>query len=90
MDHEAFKALLNTSHPSGKLAWWGMVLQLDLQIAYQPGKANARAEELFCYPVLLLPDDLSVTQAYPVVVAVETLALSAEHVEECAEESLSQ
>lgn len=36
-DHEAFKGLLNlnTPHPSGKLACWGMALQeLDLEILY--------------------------------------------------------
>ena len=41
-DHEALKSLLNTPHSSGKLARWGMALQeLDLDIQYRPGKANA-------------------------------------------------
>ena len=43
-DHEALKSLMNTPHPSGKLARWGMALQeLDLQIEYKPGKSNARS-----------------------------------------------
>ena len=37
-DHQALKALLNTPHPSGKLARWG--LTLDAEIVYRPGKAN--------------------------------------------------
>ena len=46
-DHEALKALLNTPHPSGKLARWGMALQeLDLHIHYRPGKRNANADAL--------------------------------------------
>lgn len=33
MDHEVLKTLLNTPHPSGKLARWGLTLQeLDLHI----------------------------------------------------------
>ena len=36
-DHEALKGLLNTPHPSGKLAKWGLaLLELDLKIHYQP------------------------------------------------------
>ena len=38
-DHEALKSLLNTPHPSGKLARWGMALQeLDLTILHRSGK----------------------------------------------------
>ena len=34
-DHEALKSLLNTPHPSGKLARWGLILQdMDLEITY--------------------------------------------------------
>ena len=40
-DHEALLSLLNTPHPSGKLARWGLALQeLDLMIHYRPGKLN--------------------------------------------------
>ena len=32
-DHKALKSLINTPHPSGKLARWGLTLQeLDLEI----------------------------------------------------------
>ena len=35
-DHEALKALINTPHPSGKLAKWGLYLQeLELHIHYR-------------------------------------------------------
>ena len=46
-DHSALRSLLNTPHPSGKLARWGLALQeLDLQIKYHPGKQNAVADAL--------------------------------------------
>jgi len=46
-DHEALKALLNTPHPSGKLARWGLAIQeLDLRIHYRPGRANKVADAL--------------------------------------------
>lgn len=46
-DHEALKALLNTPHPSGKLARWGLSLQeLDLHIHYRPGRKNGNADAL--------------------------------------------
>ena len=46
-DHEALKSLLNTPHPSGKLARWGLSLQeLDLHVHYRPGKSNANADAL--------------------------------------------
>ena len=46
-DHQALKALLNTPHPSGKLARWGLALQeLDVEIKYRPGKHNANADAL--------------------------------------------
>ena len=46
-DHEALKSLLNTPHPSGKLARWGLALQeLDLVIHYRPGRTNHKADAL--------------------------------------------
>lgn len=37
-DHEALKSLMNTPHPSGRLARWGLALQeVDLHIHYQTG-----------------------------------------------------
>ena len=51
-DHEALKTLLNTPHPSGKLARWGLALQeLDLTIHYRPGKKNANADALSRMPL---------------------------------------
>ena len=50
-DHEALKTLLNTPHPSGKLARWGLAIQeLDLHIHYRPGGKNQNADALSRYP----------------------------------------
>ena len=46
-DHEALKSLLNTPHPSGKLARWDLAIQeLDLEILYRPGRSNQAADAL--------------------------------------------
>ena len=46
-DHEALRSLLNTPHPSGKLARWGLALQeVNLTIHYRPGRKNANADAL--------------------------------------------
>ena len=51
-DHSALKSLLNTPHPSGKLARWGLALQeLDLDIVYRPGKQNSAADALSRIPL---------------------------------------
>ena len=51
-DHEALQALLNTPHPSGKLARWGMALQeMDLHLHYRPGKTDQNADTLSCTPI---------------------------------------
>ena len=51
-NHKALKSLLNTPHPSGKLARWGLTLQeLDLVIIYRPGKRNPKAGALSRYPI---------------------------------------
>ena len=51
-DHEALKSLLNTPHPSGKLARWGLAIQeLDLHIHYRPGRLNQAADALSRLPV---------------------------------------
>ena len=48
------KSLLNTPHPSGKLARWGLALQeLDLDIQYRSGKENKNADVLSRLPILL-------------------------------------
>ena len=46
-DHSACLALLNSPHPSAKLARWAMAIQeLDLEIKYKPGKHNPNADAL--------------------------------------------
>ena len=51
-DHEALKALLNTSHPSGKLVRWGLAIQeMDLVINHHLGKKNGNADALSRYPI---------------------------------------
>lgn len=72
-DHEALKSLLNTPHPSGKLARWGMAIQeLNLKIEYRPGRRNAKADALSRYPVSLLPHDCEGTQVDKLVAALQT------------------
>ena len=51
-DHEPLIVLLNTPHPSGKLARWGLILQdVDLVIQYLSGKKNVGADALSHLPV---------------------------------------
>lgn len=51
-DHEALKSLLNTPHPSGKLARWGLALQeVDLTINYRPRRVNQNADALSRHPM---------------------------------------
>ena len=51
-DHRPLKSLLNTPHPSGKLAHWGLALQkVDIVIYYHPGKSNVSGDSLSRYPV---------------------------------------
>ena len=46
-DHEALRSLLNTPHPSGKLARGGLSIQeLDLEIHYRSGRTNQAADAL--------------------------------------------
>ena len=53
MDHEALKSLLNTPHPSGKLAHWGLATQ-ELRISTDPvtsweEEPECRCSFLFAY-----------------------------------------
>ena len=46
-DHSACLSLLNSPHPSAKLARWAMCIQeLDLDIKHKPGKLNTNADAL--------------------------------------------
>ena len=55
-DNQVLKSLLNTPHPSGELARWGLTLQeLDLVIAYRPGKKDPKADALSRLPRLPRP-----------------------------------
>ena len=46
-DHEALKSLLNSPHPSGKLARWELAIQeLDLHIHYKPDHTNQKVDAL--------------------------------------------
>ena len=70
-DHEALKSLLNTPHPSGKLARWGMAIQeLYLKIEYRPGRSYTTADTLSQYPVSRIPSDCADTQTCPLIAAV--------------------
>ena len=51
-DHSACTSLLNTPHPSAKLARWAMIIQeMDLHIQHRPGNNNASANALSRNPV---------------------------------------
>ena len=51
-DHAALKSLLNTPHPSGKLARWGMAIQeISPEIRYRAGRKNGNADALSRAPV---------------------------------------
>ena len=76
-DHEALNSLLNTPHPSGKLARWGLILQdMELEIKYRFGKKNNNADALSRYPVSIPVEhlhDTSATELNGVVAALVTM-----------------
>ena len=80
-DHEALKSLLNTPHPSGKLARWGMAIQeLDVKIEYRPGKENGQADAPSRYPISTQSD--GPTETVPVLVSsIQTEIQSGEETE---------
>ncbi|MCG8626968.1 MAG: Ty3/Gypsy family RNase HI domain-containing protein, partial [Proteobacteria bacterium] len=66
-DHEALKSLMNTPHPSGRVARWGLALtEVNLHIHYRPGKKNANADALSRSPT----ESGSNTQPFGIVAAV--------------------
>ena len=68
-DHEPLKSLLNTAHPSGKLARWGLALQeVDLTIHYRPGRINKAADSLSRFPVMQPSEHVACLQGFPPVV----------------------
>ena len=70
-DHEALQALLNTPHPSGKLARWGMALQeLDLHLHYRPGKVNKNADALSRRPIQPQSIEITVEETECIVAAI--------------------
>ena len=57
-DHEALKSLLQTPHPSSKLARWGLAIQeLDLNIIYCPGRNNSNVDALSRNPLSSVDQD---------------------------------
>ena len=82
-DHEALKSLMNTPHPSGKLARWGLALQeLDLEIRYRSGRVNGNADALSRAPLATTS-----CSSYSIVAVLSTGSLSA--AAECREPSLA-
>ena len=62
-DHAPVRSLLNTRHPSGKLARWSeSIAELDLEILYKPGRKNANADALSRSPIGPPDDELACAQ----------------------------
>ena len=62
-DHAPVRSLLNTRHPSGKLARWSeSIAELDLEILYKPGSKNANADALSRSPIGPPDDELECAQ----------------------------
>ena len=89
-DHEVLKSLLNTPHPSGRLARWGLTLQeLDLVITYCPGKKNPKADALSRYPVCQDQPDESSLGAVVAQVGAPPNSCQGQEGEQSVEDSLS-
>ena len=69
-NHKAIKSLMNTPHPSGKLARWGLAIQeLDLHIHHRSGKTNQAADTLSRLQLLDQDSDKKSRTVDPVVQA---------------------
>ena len=69
-DHKALKSLMNTPHPSGKLARWGLAIQeLNLHIHHRSGKTNQAADALSRLRLLDQDSDKEPRTGHPVVQA---------------------
>ena len=80
-DHAACTSLLNTVHPSAKLARWAMVIQeMDLEIRHRAGKTNCSADALSRNPV---PDQCAdVVAEVAAVAAVESHYAEEQHMDQ--------
>ena len=66
-DHSALKSLLNT-HPSGRLARWGLALQeMDLDIQYRLGKQNTNADTLSRMPPTNIQEEQAIAEVATVI-----------------------
>ena len=75
-DHSALTSLLNTPQPSGKLARWGMAIQvLNLTIKHRSGHSNVNADTLSRAP---LSDSEDLTEPDGVIAAMD-LAADSDH-----------
>ena len=56
-DHAPVKSMLETKHPSGKLARWAeSVAELDVEILYRPGRKHSNADALSRSPLEMSND----------------------------------
>ena len=62
-DHAALRSLLNTHHPSGKLARWGMAIQeISPEIRYRAGRKNGNADALSRVPLESIESESMITE----------------------------
>ena len=50
IDHEPLKSLLKTPQPPREVAIWRLILGIDLEIKYRPGRKNSNVDALLRYP----------------------------------------
>ena len=60
-DHSACLSLLNTPHPSGKLARWALTIhEINLTLKHRSGRQNANADALSRNPQLITLNQVNV------------------------------